>query len=85
MRLDSECPGSGTDARAGAKCEPLSGDRLHPSSIDPRIDFGRIEPNELAQFAERNPALIDQSTDEPRTDAETLCDLVHIEQGGSCR
>jgi hypothetical protein len=84
-RRDEVLPLDGTDERTERKCELLSRGRLHPSSIDPRIDFGRIEPNELAQFAERSPALIDHPADEAGTDAKTLCDSVHIEQGGRCR
>ena len=63
--------------------DATSGFRVHPAGFDPRIDVDRVEADELAEFAERDATLFDQSTNESGADAHPISDLVHVEQGTS--
>lgn len=48
--------------------------------INPCGDLGGVESNELAEFAERDPTLLDQPADEARRHAEAIGDLIDVEQ-----
>jgi len=49
--------------------------RIHPGG-----NLGRVESDELADLAERDPTLGDKSADEPGRHAQPVCDLIDVQQ-----
>lgn len=66
---------------AAAQCSSF-GDAL---GVEPGLDVGRVESDELADLEERDASLSDEAADEAISDAEPVSELLDAEQRGTGR
>lgn len=53
---------------------------LDPLAVDPPVDLGRVEADELAHLDERDPPLGDQAPDEAIGNAERISNFVYAQK-----